>query len=68
MEAEKPGLLARHAFHGEKGAHPDELNMIAQALAIRPSGTAPAQLAAYGDLLNAAFETDAFTPEGLAWR
>ena len=42
--------------------------MIAQALAIRPSGTAPAQLAAYGDLLNAAFETDAFTPEGLAWR
>jgi GNAT superfamily N-acetyltransferase len=42
--------------------------MTAEALAIRPSGTAPAQLAAYGGLLNAAFQTDAFTPDAIAWR
>ena len=42
--------------------------MTAEALAIRPAGTQPDQLAAYCGLLNAAFATDTFTAEGLAWR
>lgn len=42
--------------------------MTAEALAIRPAGTSPAQLAAYGGLLNAAFRTASFTPDAIAWR
>lgn len=42
--------------------------MTGQALAIRPAGTAPAQLEAYGRLLNAAFATDKFNTAALAWR
>jgi GNAT superfamily N-acetyltransferase len=42
--------------------------MKADALAIRPAGTSPAQLAAYSSLLNATFGTGKFTPEALAWR
>ena len=42
--------------------------MTGQALAIRPAGTAPAQLEAYGRLLNAAFGTDKFNTAALAWR
>ena len=42
--------------------------MTAEALAIRPAGTAPAQLEAYSRLLNAAFATDSFTTAALAWR
>jgi len=42
--------------------------MTGQALAIRPAGTAPAQLEAYGRLLNAAFATDKFNAAALAWR
>jgi GNAT superfamily N-acetyltransferase len=42
--------------------------MTGQALAIRPAGTAPAQLEAYGRLLNAAFQTDRFNTAALAWR
>lgn len=42
--------------------------MTGQALAIRPAGTAPAQLDAYGRLLNATFATDKFNPAALAWR
>ncbi|HEX4711843.1 GNAT family N-acetyltransferase [Phenylobacterium sp.] len=42
--------------------------MKAEALAIRPAGTSPAQLAAYSGLLNTAFPAGKFTPEALAWR
>jgi GNAT superfamily N-acetyltransferase len=42
--------------------------MTGQALAIRPAGTAPAQLEAYSRLLNAAFGTDKFNTAALAWR
>jgi GNAT superfamily N-acetyltransferase len=42
--------------------------MTAEALAIRPSGTTPTHLAAYGGLLNAAFRTAAFTPDTIGWR
>jgi GNAT superfamily N-acetyltransferase len=42
--------------------------MTAEALAIRPAGTSPVQLAAYSSLLNAVFRTRKFTPEALAWR
>ncbi|THD57970.1 GNAT family N-acetyltransferase [Phenylobacterium sp.] len=42
--------------------------MTGQALAIRPAGTAPTQLEAYGRLLNAAFQTDKFNSAALAWR
>lgn len=42
--------------------------MTAEALAIRPAGTSPAQLRAYAGLLNEVFATRKFTPEGLAWR
>ena len=42
--------------------------MTAQALAIRPAGTSPEQIAAYCGLLNATFATDTFTPQGVAWR
>jgi GNAT superfamily N-acetyltransferase len=42
--------------------------MTGQALAIRPAGTAPAQLEAYGRLLNAAFATTKFSAAALAWR
>ena len=42
--------------------------MTAQALAIRPAGSAPDQLAAYSGLLNAAFGTSKFGEPGLAWR
>ncbi|HEX3364290.1 GNAT family N-acetyltransferase [Phenylobacterium sp.] len=42
--------------------------MTGQALAIRPAGTAPAQLEGYGHLLNAAFGTDKFNTAALAWR
>jgi len=42
--------------------------MTAEALAIRPAGTAPAQLEAYSRLLNAAFASDRFTTAALAWR
>jgi GNAT superfamily N-acetyltransferase len=42
--------------------------MTAEALAIRPAGTSPAQLAAYSSLLNTTFGTQKFTPEALAWR
>jgi GNAT superfamily N-acetyltransferase len=42
--------------------------MTGQALAIRPAGTAPAQLEAYGRLLNAAFGTNKFNTAALAWR
>ena len=42
--------------------------MTAEALDIRPAGTAPAQLQAYAGLLNASFGSDTFNPAGLAWR
>ncbi|THD58919.1 GNAT family N-acetyltransferase [Phenylobacterium sp.] len=42
--------------------------MTAEALSIRPAGTAPAQLEAYSRLLNAAFATESFSPAALAWR
>src|ERR1700761_499619 len=42
--------------------------MTAEALAIRPAGTAPAQLEAYSRLLNASFATDRFNAAALAWR
>ena len=42
--------------------------MTAEALDIRPAGTAPAQLQAYAGLLNASFGSDRFNPAGLAWR
>ncbi|MFL5295198.1 MAG: GNAT family N-acetyltransferase [Phenylobacterium sp.] len=42
--------------------------MTAQALAIRPAGTAPDQLTAYSGLLNAVFQTRKFSPEAIAWR
>ena len=42
--------------------------MTGQALAIRPAGTAPDQLAAYSGLLNTTFGTDAFTPQAIGWR
>ena len=42
--------------------------MTAEALAIRPTGTSPAQLEAYSRLLNATFQTGKFRPEALAWR
>jgi GNAT superfamily N-acetyltransferase len=42
--------------------------MTAQALAIRPAGTDPVQLAAYSGLLNAVFATDKFSQASVAWR
>ncbi len=42
--------------------------MTAEALAIRPTGTSAAQLAAYSQLLNATFGTDQFNEAALAWR
>lgn len=42
--------------------------MTAPSLAIRPAGTAPAQLETYSRLLNAAFGTDKFNTRALAWR
>jgi GNAT superfamily N-acetyltransferase len=42
--------------------------MTAQALAIRPAGTTPAQLDAYCALLNATFASNKFNPAALAWR
>ena len=42
--------------------------MTAPSLAIRPAGTEQAQLEAYSRLLNAAFATDKFNVDTLAWR
>ncbi|HZZ30598.1 MAG TPA: GNAT family N-acetyltransferase [Phenylobacterium sp.] len=42
--------------------------MSGQALAIRPAGATPAQLEAYGRLLNTAFATTKFNTAALAWR
>lgn len=42
--------------------------MTSEALAIRPAGTSPAQLAAYSDLLSTTFGSTKFTIEALAWR
>ncbi|MBS0334448.1 MAG: GNAT family N-acetyltransferase [Proteobacteria bacterium] len=42
--------------------------MTAEALAIRPAGTSPAQLEAYSRLLNASFATSKFNSAALAWR
>jgi GNAT superfamily N-acetyltransferase len=58
----KTRALATSANHDELPA------MTAEALAIRPAGTAPSQLQAYSGLLNAVFDSTAFSPEALAWR
>ena len=42
--------------------------MTSEALAIRPAGTAPDQLAAYARLLSGVFHSDKFSEAAVGWR